>query len=481
MTPCRRFLLAAHDARLALEICTHLQRALQLVPLVVRMADVDQLLTPETDGQILLVVGDPTDVTAVETVVRETRVRQFPVGLAVVETELVRDLRLLDGLEPYLAGRWTWPHHNRDVTAWACQALGPGNPFPDPETETLTERLRRRLINQTPSLTSWINQLCVAAQHDVTVLIEGEPGTGKTFLAKLLHDHSPRAGGRFVTMSCNALNGTQLAGELYGYTRFAPTLSGGEILKPGKLALAEEGSLFLDEIDALDAEHQAGLLRVLEMGEYEPVDDPSPRPCKTRVFAATHGSLMEAVEQGRFRRDLYYRLSVLSFQLPPLRHRPEDISPLVRSLVARYGTKFGKKLYAVSPEALRMLEAYSWPGNIRQLENVVQQAVLTASGSELKPHHLPPMIHAEIEAPVARSSPQFGIAGTLRQSRESIERANILRALEQVGYSRTRAAQLLGVSRVTLYKKMKKYGLLTAIGYHPATERDSFEPRNGRV
>src|SRR5262249_45334098 len=182
-------------------------------------------------------------------------------------------------------------------------------------------------------------------------------------------------------------------------------------------------------------------LRVIETGEFEPVGATETQQCKARVVATTNWSLADAVERGTFRRDLYYRLHVISFHLPPLRHRPEDIGPLVRGMVARHGTRCGKKLFGVCPEALRALEAFPWPGNIRQLENVVQQAVLTSSGNELKLHHLSPMIDPRAESAASVAMPG-GFGGTLKQSRESSERANILRALEKAGQSRTRAAPL---------------------------------------
>ena len=217
-----------------------------------------------------------------------------------------------------------------------------------------------------------------------------------------------------------------------------------------------------DEIDSLGLEHQANLLRVIETGEFEPVGSNETQICKARIIAATNWNLADAVERGTFRRDLYYRLHVISFHLPPLRHRPEDIGPLVRGMVARYGTKYGKRLFGVCPEALRVLEAFSWPGNIRQLENVVQQAVLTGTGNELKIHHLSPQVLARAESPASATPLPGGFDGTLKQTREATERANILRALEKANQSRTRAAQMLGVSRVTLYKKMKAYKLLKA-------------------
>jgi two-component system response regulator HydG len=459
MTPSRRLILAANDARHALALQSQLHRAIQLSPTIVRTEEVTQLLTPETDGDIVLVAADPADVAPIEAVVRETRVQQFPVGLSLVETEQIRDLRQLDGVAPYLTGRWTWPHQIREFTVWARRGLEQGTPFADPQGESLAQRIRRRLINYTPSLTTLVDQLCIASQHDVPVLIEGETGTGKTFLAKLIHDCSPRKHHRFLVVSCGTLSGNLLASEFFGHARGAVT--GADVAKVGKFAAAGEGTLLLDEIDTLGLEHQANLLRVIETGEFEPVGSNETQISRARIIAATNWSLAEAVERGTFRRDLYYRLHVISFHLPPLRHRPEDIGPLVRGMVARYGTKYGKKLFAVSPEVLRALEAFPWPGNIRQLENVVQQAVLTANGYELKLHHLPPLVYSQLDSPLINSPFPVSVGGTLKQSRESTERANILRALEKAGQSRTRAAQILGVSRVTLYKKMKKYGLFT--------------------
>jgi transcriptional regulator with PAS, ATPase and Fis domain len=231
------------------------------------------------------------------------------------------------------------------------------------------------------------------------------------------------------------------------------------VVKVGKFAAAGDGTILLDEIDTLGLDHQANLLRVIETGEYEPVGSNETQFCRARIVAATNWNLADAVDRGTFRRDLYYRLHVLRFQLPPLRERPEDIGPLTRGMVARYGTKFGKRLFSICPDALRAIEAFPWPGNIRQLENVVQQAVLTSSGNELKLHHLSPLILSRTEQGVVTLPTTNGYGGTLKQSRETTERANILRALEKAGQSRTRAAEILGVSRVTLYKKMKKYGL----------------------
>jgi transcriptional regulator with PAS, ATPase and Fis domain len=456
----RRLVLAVADLRHAQAVQSHLQRAIQLTAPIVRFEDVPNLLTPETDGQILMLVMDPSEANAAETVVREAKIQQFPTGMALLESETVRDQHLLNHLTPHLVGRWTWPQQTRELTMWARCGLESGTPFADPATETVAQKIRRRLINHTPSLTAIVEQLCIAAAHDVTVLIEGETGTGKTFLAKLIHDCSARRLHRFMVVACGTLSGNLIASEFFGHAK--GSFTGADGAKVGKFAAAGEGTILLDEIDTLGLEHQANLLRVIETGEFEPVGSNETQVSKARIIAATNWNLADAVERGTFRRDLYYRLHVISFHLPPLRHRPEDIGPLVRGMVARYATKFGKKLFGVCPEALRALEAFPWPGNIRQVENVLQQAVLVSAGSELRIHHLSPLIHNRTEVPsnVTISTPG-GFGGTLKQSRESTERTNILRALEKAGQSRTRAAQLLGVSRVTLYKKMKKYGLFT--------------------
>ncbi len=468
MPSSRRLIIAAHDLRLAAGVQAHLQRAIQLTAPVVPFEDVSQLLTPHTDGDLLLVASDTADVGPVEAILREARVQLSPAAVSILETEAVRKTGRLDSLTPYLANRFAWPQQTRELTGWAQQALAPGEPFADPTGESINATIRRRLINHTPSLTTMVDQLCIAAAHDVTVLIEGETGTGKTFLAKLIHECSARRASRVLVVACGTLSGNLIASELFGHAKGAFT--GADAPKVGKFAAAGEGTLLLDEIDTLGLDQQANLLRVIETGEFEPVGSNETQTCRARIIAATNWNIAEAVERGTFRRDLYYRLHVISFHLPPLRHRPEDIGPLVRGMVARYGTKYGKRLFGVCPEALRALEACPWPGNIRQLENVIQQAVLSSSGNELKLHHLSPQVLTRCESAVATLPMPSSFEGTLKQSREATERANILRALEKAGQSRTRAAQLLGVSRVTLYKKMKHYKLLqskeTAATYH---------------
>ena len=452
MSFARRLVLVGSDHRFAQAAQTHFHKSFLLTVPAVRPEDVPPLVTRDTDGALFFLASEPGDAERIEACVRELRVQLLPPKLAVLEAEGFAEGRRLDPVTGYLAGRFAWPTQARELNAWTRRSVVQGVPFTDPAAETLPDRIRRTLNTPTPSLAALADQLATAAAHDVPVLIEGESGSGKSYLARLIHDNSGRVAHRFVAVNCGALSGAALAAELFGQ---AGATEGDQL---GKLAAAAGGTLLLDEIDALSPDLQAALLRVLETGEYEPLGGTAAVPCRARVVAATNANLAEAVERGTFRRDLYYRLNVLAFQVPSLRSRPQDVGPLVRSLVARYGTRFGKPLYAIAPDALRALEQFPWPGNIRQLENVVQQAVLTAAGDLLAEEHLPSMVQAK---PAGRAALSGSTPNLLAHNRETTERAVIVRALEKVSYSRTRAAELLGVSRVTLYKKMKKYGLLT--------------------
>jgi DNA-binding NtrC family response regulator len=453
----RRLILVGTDHRFGQSVQTHFHKTFLLTAPVVRVEDVPGLVTRDTDGVFLFLAADAADVERIEDTVRELRLQQLPPRLAVLEAEEFTGARRLDSLVPHLDARFAWPGQLRDLNAWVRRSVTPGMPFPDPAAESVPEKIRRRLLAQTPSLAPLADQLDIAAAHDVTVLIEGETGTGKTFLARLIHDCSARAAHRFLVVSCGALTGNLIASEFFGHVRGAFT--GADANKVGKFEAAGQGTILLDEIDTLGLEHQANLLRVLETGEYEPVGSTETQICRARIVAATNWNLADAVERGSFRRDLYYRLHVVTITLPPLRARPQDIGPLARGMTARFGTRFGKRVFVIHPDVIRALEQFPWPGNIRQLENVVQQAVLSCTGDILTTAHLPSVIQPSSNGRAGETA--AGYSSSLAQNRETTERAVIVRALEKVGHSRTRAAEILGVSRVTLYKKMKKYGLLT--------------------
>jgi transcriptional regulator with PAS, ATPase and Fis domain len=270
-----------------------------------------------------------------------------------------------------------------------------------------------------------------------------------------MHDYSPRRQHRFMAIPCGAISANLIESEFFGHSK--GSFTGADRTKIGKFAAVGEGTLLLDEIDTLALEQQATLLRVIETGEFEPVGSTETQHCKARLIVASNIDLEKAVALGKFRADLYFRLNVMSFHLPPLRERISDIEPLARGMAVRYVRKFSKEIYDVHPEALSALEGFAWPGNLRQLENVIQHAVLMCNAPDLQLRHLPAAVQ-ESGLPSIEDEPILG--DSLHEQRDQAERGVIQRALVSSGFNRTRAADALGISRVTLYKKMKKYGLL---------------------
>jgi DNA-binding NtrC family response regulator len=316
--------------------------------------------------------------------------------------------------------------------------------------------------------------LAAAAAHDLTVLITGETGTGKTYLARLLHEHSPRRNHPFLAVPCGAQPPELFESCFFGHVK--GSFTGALQAQRGKFAAAGKGTILLDEVDTLGLEQQASLLRVVETGEYEPVGGHATLRSEARIIAASNWDLEAAVGEGRFRQDLYYRLNVLSVHLPPLRERPMDVPLLARACAAHFAARFGKRLTDVAPGAMAAIEACPWPGNIRQLENALQQAVLRSSGPELTLSDLPEQIrrHAGQEAAAVVPVPHGAASGrlggaavvappavgtNLLRGRADHERALIARMLERCGHNRSSAARALGVSRVTLHKKIRQYGL----------------------
>jgi transcriptional regulator with PAS, ATPase and Fis domain len=287
------------------------------------------------------------------------------------------------------------------------------------------------------------------APDDVTVLVRGETGTGKELVAHAIHALSPRARGPFRAINCAALPAPLLESELFGHTRGAFTGAVRDVR--GHVQLAHEGTLFLDEVGEMPLELQAKLLRVLETRTVIPVGGREPVPVDVRIVSATHRSLRAEVEAGRFRADLMYRLRVIPIFLPSLRERRGDIGLLARKLVEEMNQRSRRTIEQIAPAALRALEAYDFPGNVRELRNVMAYAYAIGTGPVLLPSDLPPEVGG-VETVAPAEAPRPG-------EDRLPEAQRILAVLERAGGSRERAAQVLGMSRVTLWRRMRDLGL----------------------
>lgn len=289
------------------------------------------------------------------------------------------------------------------------------------------------------------------AATDATVLIRGESGTGKSLLARAIHAGSPRRGGAFVTVNCGALPENLLESELFGHEKGAFT--GAVARKQGRFKTAEGGTLFLDEIGEMSPPLQVKLLQVLEERTFYPVGSEHPESADVRVVAATHRDLEEAIGEGEFREDLYYRLNVFPIAIPPLRARREDIGPLLEHFLARL-RRTPETLTEAAREALL---AYAFPGNVREMENLVERAAILAGGEPIDRRHFPSLTtRPTAGAGNAAWIPEIPEEGI---SLEALEKDLILRALEKAGGNKTHAAKLLGLTRRTLYSRLERHGL----------------------
>jgi DNA-binding NtrC family response regulator len=343
-----------------------------------------------------------------------------------------------------------------------------------------------------------LDQVRRVAPTNSTILLQGETGTGKTRLARGIHDLSPRRSLPLLVVNCAALSTTLIESEMFGHVRGAFT--GAERNRAGKFAEAAGGTLVLDEIDSLPIELQAKLLRVVEERVFEPVGSNTPQPMEARLIATANRSLRREVEAGRFRADLFFRLSVVTFELPPLRDRPDVLPVMIEQFARELGEQAGRPITGVSAAALAAMTAYPWPGNVRELRNVIERAVALMSGEEIEPEDLPEAVRAAeggrgglpviedtaeflaltdtAEAPalrVTQTPPPSDTRPTLAETTAEAEAARIAAALRKNNNNRCRTAAELGISRETLYKKLHRYGLFdpTAGSSSPADNASS--------
>jgi len=310
-----------------------------------------------------------------------------------------------------------------------------------------------------------MDQVDRVASLSATTLLSGETGTGKTRLARQIHDLSNRRAEPFVVINCGSLTASQLEVEMFGHARGSLELPRKD--RMGKLIEAGLGTVFLDEIDALPLSIQSRLLRVVEDRVIESMGEPGGTPFRARLIAATSRNLEQEIEEGQFRSDLYYRINVIGLQLPPLRERQSLIPSLISTFLAQAVGPDGDGRKSISEPALQVLERYNWPGNIRELKNTIDRAVALASGPVIEPDDLPEAVSRREMSTVRRSafapvdlSVPSGTNSTLAEIKRDAELARITEALEKHSNNRLRAACELGISRMTLYKKLYKYGLI---------------------
>jgi DNA-binding NtrC family response regulator len=341
-----------------------------------------------------------------------------------------------------------------------------------PFHEIPVEGARYGIIGQSPSILDLYAVLDRVADTPTTVLITGESGTGKELVARALHESSSRRDKAFIKVNCAAIPKDLMESELFGYERGAFTGAVGS--KPGRFELASGGTLFLDEIGSIPVEMQVKLLRALQESEFERVGGVRTIRVDVRLIAATNSDLKREIAQGSFREDLYYRLNVVPIPLPALRERATDIPLLVMHFIRKFNARLKKNVEGAEPATLLRLTQYPWPGNIRELENVIERAVLFCDGTALRFSDLPAEVQgssASLELPTSTphppassseptsSSPSDGLKEQVKAAMSRLERELIVRALEQTSGNVTHAARLLKISRKGLQLKMKELGL----------------------
>jgi two-component system response regulator AtoC len=319
------------------------------------------------------------------------------------------------------------------------------------------------IVGSSPNMQEVYKLVGKVATSKATVLIQGESGTGKELIARSIHYNSPRAGYPLVTINCGAIPENLLESELFGYEKGAFT--GATERKIGKFELAHQGTLFLDEVGELPMSLQVKLLRVLQEGEFVRIGGHQPQKVDVRILAATHRNLLEMVHKGSFREDLYYRLHVITIPLPSLRERKEDIPDLIQYFLVRYAKELGCEEMYISQEAMERLKAYDWPGNVRQLQNVVYRAVVMASGSVILPEHLPELVEGKRgesrKENVFLLQETFIQGFTMREVLRKVEMEAMKWALKRTSGNKAQAAKMLDISRKAFIYKCQEYQIDT--------------------
>ena len=320
------------------------------------------------------------------------------------------------------------------------------------------------IIGRTPVMQNLYEHIQSVAPLDTPVMILGQSGTGKEMVAKALHETGSRAGKPFIKVNCAALSESILESELFGHVKGAYT--GAQSDRIGRFEAAHQGTLFLDEIGDIPLSVQVKLLRVLEERTIQRVGDNKSVPIDVRIITATHKDLEEMIRRGEFREDLYFRINVFPLTCPSLGERKDDITLIIQHFISIHGEKTGKNILGFTPEAMRLMVAYPWPGNIRELRNVVEYAFVLARGKSIRPEHLPekvvnnkaePRESSDTESMALPAQPSGSLGHNVQAGQT--QRQQLINALKQADGNQTQAARILGISRVTVWKRMKKYGI----------------------
>ena len=305
-----------------------------------------------------------------------------------------------------------------------------------------------RMIGSSPAFAQVLDQASLAARADARVLLIGESGSGKELVAAHIHQNSPFAAGPFVKVNCAAIPTELIESELFGHEK--GSFTGATAARRGKFELADNGTLFLDEVGDLHANSQAKLLRVLQEGEFHRVGGEKSIRVQVRVVSATNRDLTEMIGQGKFREDLFYRLSVVPIRVPSLRERPADVRPLAEYFLEEFCARNNFRPKQVDPAVFVALAEYHWPGNVRELRNIVERMAILSAGDEITPAAVPVEI---------RLAPQTQAKSSLHEARENVERDHILKALDGAAWNVSQAARALGMERTNLHKRMRALGV----------------------